>query len=598
MAKNKMQMVDDDQIENVGIMSGFMDDLDEMMGEIDDDMEDDMEDEGDDDESDMAKMLDRRPDSPEILMNNLRGDYRSIDARREELADLVGYNAAAETPDEVLAMLQPVLAKQGVAALPMGNADVGSLPMDPLTGIPPQGGQPPMDPAMAGMPPAPAPAAPEGIASLPAEMPMQMARGGIVQRFQAGSGAAGVTRTPSPLDEFLAMREQTPQDTMARTRELTPEYQELLGVADKDSMRSQMLFDIAKAALGFAGNVGPQGQALSGSFGARLAAAASELPAQIGARSAAARTAETQARLAALQQAQSEREAILASNTALSADQRAILLEREKRATDLADKPRYRLATPDELAALGNPSGVVQFDETAKKFEISRDPVTNINTGGGKLSDVLSTNAANQLDASYTQANAALGTLNTVNNIRPLLEQELFSGPLSQSQLFVSRLGQSLGVGGESNQEMLQNTVIAMQGLAEFELLAAQAMRGQGAITENERALIRRASAGDLGTMTQGEVKELMGALEKTANYRIQSHQNRLAQYYTALKNDPASTQLLELYQIGNAPIMPVTPPAASGSAATTTAPAGASAIQVDPVLLQAELRRRAEGGN
>jgi hypothetical protein len=513
----------------------------------------------------------------------------------------VGYNAAAETPDTVLAMLQPVLAKQGVAGLPMGNADVGSLPMDPLTGMPPQGGQPPMDPAMAGMPPALAPAAPQGIESLPMEQPLKMARGGIVQYFQEGNGPeapGGVTQAPSPLDAFLAMRGQTPGDTMARTRELTPEYQELLGVADKDAMRSQMLFDIARTALGFAGNVGPQGQNLTGSFAARLAGAASELPAQIGARSAAARTAETQARLAALQQAQSEREAILASITALSADQRAILLEREKRATDLAYNPRYRMATPEELAALGNPSGVVQYDETTRKFEISRDPVTNINTGGGKLSDVLSTNAANQLDASYTQATAALGTLNTVNNVRPLLEQELFSGPLSQSQMFVSRLGQSLGVGGESNQEMLQNTVIAMQGLAEFELLAAQAMRGQGAITENERALIRRASAGDLGTMTQGEVKELMGALEKTANYRIQSHQNRLAQYSTALKDDPAATQLLGLYQIGNAPIMPVTPPAASGSGATTTVPAGASAIQVDPAAVQTELRRRAERGN
>jgi hypothetical protein len=219
------------------------------------------------------------------------------------------------------------------------------------------------------------------------------------------------------------------------------------------------------------------------------------------------------------------------------------------------------MATPEELARLGNPTGVVQFDETAQKFEISRDPVTNINTGGGKLSDVLSTNAANQLDASYTQANAALGTLNTVNNVRPLLEQELFNGPLSQSAMFVSRLGQSLGVGGETSQEMLQNTVVAMQGLAEFELLAAQAMRGQGAITENERALIRRASAGDLATMTQGEVKELMGALEKTANYRIQSHQNTLARYTDVLKDDPASTNLLGLYQLGDVPTMPATQP-------------------------------------
>lgn len=601
MAKNqaKMQMVEDDEVDNVGIMSGFMDDIEELMEEI---SQQEMEGEGDD--ADMAKILDRRPDSPEILMNNLRGDYRSIDARREELADKVGYNAAQQTPDEVLAMLQPILAQQGIAALPMGGADVGALPMDAMTGMPPMDpammGMPPpaaqpMDPAMMGMPPEMMGMAPQGIASLPADMPMQMARGGVVQRFQDGSGAAGVTRAPSPLDDFLAMRGQAPEDTMTRARELTPEYQQLLGLADNRSNQSQMLFDIAQAALGYASNIGPDGQPLRGSGAARLAGATRALPGQLGARAAAMKDDQTRARLAALQQAQSEREAILASNTALSSDQRAILLAREAQANELANRAKFRMATPEELAALGAPpESIVQVDETTGKFEITRpSPATNINVGGGKLSDVLSINAANQLDESYTQATAALGTLNTVNNIRPLLEQELFSGPLSSSAMFVSRLGQSLGVGGESSQEMLQNTVLAMQGLAEFELLAAQAMRGQGAITENERGLIRRASAGDLGTMTQGEVKELMGALEKTANYRINSHANRLAQYTNVLKDDPAATQLLGLYQLGNAlPSALVPQPAASGSA-----PAASVPPIFDPAAAQAALDRKKAGG-
>jgi len=577
MAKEKMQMVDDDEIENVGIMSGFLDDIEDLMEEIE---KEGQVEEGDD--ADMARILDRRPNSPEVLMNNLRGDYRSIDARREELADRVGYNAAQQTPDEVLAMLQPIFAQQGIAALPMGGADVGALPMDAMTGMTPPSGMPPMDPAMMGMPPEMMGMAPEGIASLPAEMPMQMARGGVVQRFQQGGAAARI-------DEIMASQGQTPVDAMARARELTPEYQELLGLADNRSNQSQMLFDIAQAALGYASNVGPDGQPLSGSGAARLAGATRALPGQLGARAAAMQDDQTRARLAALQQAQSEREATIASNTALSAEQRAILLEQMKQENELANRARYRMATPEELAALGNPTGVVQFDQTSQKFEISRDPVTNINTGGGKLSDVLSTNAANQLDASYTQASAALGTLNTVNNVRPLLEQELFSGPLSQSAMFVSRLGQSLGVGGESSQEMLQNTVVAMQGLAEFELLAAQAMRGQGAITENERALIRRASAGDLGTMTQGEVKELMGALEKTAKYRIESHQNRLAQYSDVLRDDPAATRLLGLYQLGNAPIMPVTPPPTSD----TPAPAPVRIVPPDPRAINAERAAR-----
>jgi len=556
MAKQKMQMVDDDEIENVGIMSGFMDDIEDLMEEIENESQ---VEEGDD--ADMARILDRRPNSPEILMNNLRGDYRSIDARREELADRVGYNAAQQTPDEVLAMLQPIFAQQGIAALPMGSADVGALPMDAMTGMPPPGGMP-MDPAMMGMPPEMMGMAPEGIASLPMDQgampPMQMARGGIVQYFAEGNGPAGVTKaTPSAIDDLLAGERQEVIDPMVRTRELTPEYQELLGISDRGATQAQMLFDIAQAALGYASNVGPDGQPLRGSGAARLAGATRALPGQIGARAATMQDDQTRARLAALQQAQDEQAAAQAANTALSSNKLAVLLAREEQANELANRARYRMATPAELAALGNPTGLVQYDQTTGKFEVSRDPVTNINTGGGKLSDVLSTNAANQLNESYTQANAALGTLNTVNSVRPLLEQELFNGPLSGSAMFVSRLGQSLGVGGESSQEMLQNTVLAMQGLAEFELLAAQAMKGQGTITENERALIRRASAGDLATMTQGEVTELMGALEKTANYRINSHENRLAQYANVLKDDPASTQLLGLYQLGNAPTMP-----------------------------------------
>jgi hypothetical protein len=48
--------------------------------------------ESDDEYLKQVIMLGRTPDSPEILMNNLRGDMRSIDARRDELADLVGYS--------------------------------------------------------------------------------------------------------------------------------------------------------------------------------------------------------------------------------------------------------------------------------------------------------------------------------------------------------------------------------------------------------------------------------------------------------------------------------------------------------------------------
>jgi hypothetical protein len=100
----------------------------------------------------------RTPQNPEILMNNLRGDMRSTDARYSELADLVGDKAARGTPPEVLALLQAQLAQQqqpqGIAGLPQMQG------MAPPPNMPPPGGQPPMPPGPPpGMPP---PGGPQG----------------------------------------------------------------------------------------------------------------------------------------------------------------------------------------------------------------------------------------------------------------------------------------------------------------------------------------------------------------------------------------------------------------------------------------------------
>ncbi len=164
-----------------GIMAGF--DMEEMEGE----------------EEDLKEMppMARTPQNPEILMNTLRGDMRSVDARYQELAQMVGEEAAMETPPEVLAMLQPQLGapQQGIGGLPQGQNM-----MPPGAEMPPGGGMPPLD---AGMPPPdqmgapqPAPAMPQGGIPMPAgmesappfspgaEAPQGYAFGGIVRGAQ------------------------------------------------------------------------------------------------------------------------------------------------------------------------------------------------------------------------------------------------------------------------------------------------------------------------------------------------------------------------------------------------------------------------------
>jgi len=314
-------------VENVGIMQGFKD-----------------VDEGMDDGYETSTMIARTPDSPEILMNNLRGDMRSIDARVQELADMVGEDIAMETPQEVLALLQPVLAAQeGIGSLPAGMppqpmgapsptppspmgaampaSDMGMPPemMDPSMGMPPEMGM--MPPEMGMMPPG-AGMMPQG--PMPTDqVPLQMAQGGYVQRFRDGSDEEGVTPDddqgpPMPRDPAVAraMLEQLRAQQRSalpsledEVGEILPTYQRILGTGDKSMTQAQMLFDIAQAGLNLASGTDAQGRTVRGSFASRLAAASQQLPERVAARAGQMRQEEQGVKLAALKAAESSVEA-------------------------------------------------------------------------------------------------------------------------------------------------------------------------------------------------------------------------------------------------------------------------------------------------
>ena len=284
-------------------------------------------------------------------MNHLRGDMRSLDARRDELADMVGYQAAKETPDSVLAMLQPVLAKQqGLGTLPMAQGSQPPMPPPPPPGggIPPMGGPqggPPPGPPPGGLPPPPMPPGPGG-----PPPPIQMAHGGYVQHFQAGSLPAGVTPIDDTAEEeegfvagggsgamggfsptdvasartnFFNMLNKRPIDlpnlaTSMANRESV--YKTLLG-QDKSASEAQLLFSLGQRALQFAGNVDDQGRPLRGSFVSRLAGATRTLPAEMSARISELDKVNKSIKLAALQAAEKEVESTKDYNNKLFSSQ-------------------------------------------------------------------------------------------------------------------------------------------------------------------------------------------------------------------------------------------------------------------------------------
>jgi hypothetical protein len=407
MQEEIIQMVDDDEIENVGIMSGFMDELEELISEID---AEDLEKNKGGDEADTAKLMGRTPNSPEILMNNLRGDMRSVDARREELADLVGMREAQETPEGVLTLLQSVLAQQE-AAPPMPMAPPmppQGMPPEMMGGMPPEmmGGMPPE--MMGGMPPQGMPPPPMGIESVMPDMP-GMYRGGPVQNFNRGSGQMGVTPAsdafaayPSDVVEEAKRRvrhmvdggmvqkynrggvvqhfqdgseeavssagrypAETVQGANAYIQQLLEQkpsaanidletamgeeaalYETLgLGTDPKDA-QAQMLFDIGQAAFGYAGNVGADGRPMQGSAAARLSQSLGPLAGKVGAR-AGQMSKEGQAlKMLALKGAQDKIATAQAADTALAARQGDLALDIAKQ------EPMARMLTSDEIATM------------------------------------------------------------------------------------------------------------------------------------------------------------------------------------------------------------------------------------------------------
>ena len=60
-------------------------------------------------------------------MNMMRGDAAPIEARREELAGLVGPEDAAQTPESVLALVQPVIQLASV------DQGIGELAAEQMT---------------------------------------------------------------------------------------------------------------------------------------------------------------------------------------------------------------------------------------------------------------------------------------------------------------------------------------------------------------------------------------------------------------------------------------------------------------------------------
>lgn len=215
-------------------------------------------------------------DNAEDMINAIRGNELPLEARYAELAELVGPEDAKQTPESVLALVQPTILMsldQGIGALAQEEMDV------PVEGPMAQGIMstvaPPADPG----PPMPMPmGAP----------PVNFKQGGLVRR---GDNQPVQYFQDDNLNRVAGVPFNIQRPTVTPIGDLYDEnrefFQSILGdrsaelEEQKRLARAQMLFDVARTGLAFAAPMANEPGGLSPAQRLALAAQVTELPQNI-----------------------------------------------------------------------------------------------------------------------------------------------------------------------------------------------------------------------------------------------------------------------------------------------------------------------------
>ena len=186
-------------------------------------------------------------DDYEGMINSIRGDKAPMAERVNELAGMVGLEDAQQTPESVVALLQPVMLlnsmDQGIGSIAEGVMDT-EMSGDMTGGIMSTVNmEPPMEPEMAQpMPMDPGMGMPMGMEA-GNEPPVNFRFGGPVARMQDGGDPVEESR----LSQLFAEQQGVLNDNFGRAPVDPMDLER-----EREMNQAQMLFDVAGTALAFA----------------------------------------------------------------------------------------------------------------------------------------------------------------------------------------------------------------------------------------------------------------------------------------------------------------------------------------------------------
>ncbi len=427
-------------------------------------------------------------DDPKSMIDALRGNEKPLEARYAELAGYVGEADAQQTPESVLAMVQPTIMLTEEGAIDSGIGELmrglaGQIEMET-----PSGEATPMG---------------QGVGELMAmgagnTPPVNFNQGGEVRHF--APGGAVTERATTMLPQFQDLYASVLGDPAAREAELEEQ---------KKLTRAQMLFDIAQTALAAGA---PTAQPMSAAERLMSAAQGTQLFNKIGDRAA--------GQLAAKQALEKEKRqmdlaALQSSLTEAAAQQRAKEAINLAAARQSASDPSYKRV----ISADGVDLGTFNVNDPLKRSEfetaIEKNPgASAYNLGTKPESNAIDFKTVKLYPKSGTGETLTL-TVRNENDYARLQELTGKDGKYTaSSEAYTTQLSEEKEIRAEGRAEQITiraenravettisaearalNSQIAKEGRAEERAIAAEKRALDTTLSAEERAEARTLAA-------------------------------------------------------------------------------------------------------
>lgn len=159
-----------------------------------------------------------------------------------------------------------------------------------------------------------------------------------------------------------------------------------------------------------------------------------------------------------------------------------------------------------------------------------RAGASSVNVGMPKIDIKMGDSVAGQvgpmLKDSRTAVHGAVKMFDAASRIeQALASNQVSAGPLTSQVQTVKQFVQKIAGGNDEN---IRQTQQVIRSLAQMAVEARKQLQGQGQVTENEAKAVAKADAGDIDSLTTGELADLVTLTKRAAHFTAKGHQEML----------------------------------------------------------------------